>query len=57
MDSLPYGGDNDGTLPQDSDQWLQSVPIQELLDREAKTVKLALNQGPPGVTEASIWGL
>ena len=56
LESLPYGEDNDGTLPQDPDHWLQSVPMQELLEREANAVKLAHNQGAPGGSEASIQG-
>lgn len=36
MDSLPFGGDNDCTLPQESDQWLHSVPMQELLAKEGE---------------------
>lgn len=34
MDSLPFGGDNDCTLPQESEHWLHSVPMQELLAKE-----------------------
>lgn len=56
LESLPYGEDNDGTLPHDPDHWLQSVPMQELLEREANAVKLAHNQGAPGGSEASIRG-
>ena len=57
LDSLPYGGDSDGTLPHDPDQWLHSVPMQDLLDREANAAKLAHNQEAPGGSEASLSGL
>lgn len=35
MDSLPLAGDNDGTLPLEPENWLESASMQQLLDREA----------------------
>ena len=41
MDSLPFGGDNDGTLPTEPEHWLESAPMQELLQKEGVVAKLA----------------
>ena len=41
MDSLPFGGDNDGTLPTEPEHWLESAPMQELLQKECVAAKLA----------------
>ena len=36
MDSLPFGRDNDCTQPLDSDDWLSTLSIQQLLSKEGE---------------------
>ena len=40
MDSLPCAGDTDGTQPIDSENWLQSVSSQQLLQKEGEASSL-----------------
>ena len=41
MESLPFGRDNDCTQPLDSDDWLASVSIQQLLAKEGEASSAA----------------
>ena len=52
MDSLPYGGDNDCTQPVDSEHWLQSVSMQQLLSKEGGGAKTQPAPSPPEQREA-----
>lgn len=47
MDSLPYGGDNDGTQPLEADLWLESTSMQQLLAKEGEAAAAAASATPP----------
>ena len=52
MDSLPFGQDNDCTQPLDSDDWLASVSIQQLLAKEGAPSAAAADTSDPAFSKA-----